>query len=370
MVTRGRAWAATLVVCSALFLLGLDFTVLNVAVPGLRQDLGPSVTQTQWIVDGYALALGGCVLAAGTLSDTFGRRLAFVAGLTLCAATSVVGAVANGATQVVVARCGMGLGAALFMPATLSTITHVFQGRTVDRRRAMSVWAAVAGIGALTGPVAGGWLVEHYSWRAAFWLNVPVALAVIVPAVLLVPESRSPRPGRLDLPGAALSCGALLALVWGIIEAPERGWTSWRVLTAFAGAAALLALLLRWENCSPAPMLPVGVLRRRGVPGAVLALALMSFAVFGTMFLLTFYLQQVRGLSAWSAGLRITPLSLGLAIGAGATSLLSKRFAARVPVAAGLSLIGLGCVILAGLDSGSGDVPVVAFEALAGFGAG
>ena len=369
-MTRSRAWVATAVVCSALFLLGLDFTVLNVAIPGLRQELGPSMAQTQWIVDGYALALGGCVLAAGTVSDTYGRRRAFVAGLALCAAASVVGALADGAAHVVVARCGMGLGAALFMPATLSTIAHVFQDAAADRRRAMSVWAAVAGIGALTGPLAGGWLVEHYTWRAAFWLNVPVALAVIVLALLVVPESRNPHPGRLDLGGAALSCGGLLALVWGIIEAPGRGWTSWPVLVAFAGAAALLTLFFRWEGRSAAPMFPIAVFRRGGVPAAALALALMSFAVFGAMFLLTLYLQQVRGLSAWSAGLRITPLSIGLAVGAGATSLVSKRFGARVPVTAGLFLIAVGCAVLAGLEPGSSDTPVLVFETLAGFGAG
>ncbi|WKD31186.1 MFS transporter [Streptomyces xanthophaeus] len=363
-MTRREAWAATAVVCSALFLIGLDFTVLNVAVPGLRQDLGPSMAETQWIVDGYALTLGACVLAAGTLSDTYGRRRAFLAGLAVCAVASVGGALAGSPAQVVAARCGMGLGAALFMPATLSTIAHVFRTAADDRRRAMSLWAAVAGIGTLTGPVAGGWLVEHASWRAAFWLNVPVALAVFAAAVVFVPESTGPRPRPLDRAGALLSSGGLLALVWGIIEAPGRGWTSGPVLAAFAVAAVLLAFFAHWQTRCPAPMLPLAVARDGRAATAALALALMSFAVFGAMFILTMYLQQVRGLSPWEAGVRITPLSFGLAFGAGAAAVVSKRYSARAAVSAGLLLIAVGCAVLAA------DTQVLAFEAFAGFGAG
>ncbi|MFF3677816.1 MFS transporter [Streptomyces sp. NPDC002120] len=363
-MTRRAAWAATAVVCSALFLIGLDFTVLNVAIPELRQDLGPTMAETQWIVDGYALTLGACVLAAGTLSDSYGRRRAFLAGLAVCALASLGGALADSPAQVVAARCGMGLGAALFMPATLATIAHVFRGAAADRRRAMSLWAAVAGIGTLTGPVAGGWLVEHSSWRAAFWLNVPVALSVFAVALVFVPESTGPRRRPLDRAGALLSSGALLALVWGIIEAPGRGWLSGPVLAAFLVAAVLLVVFAWWQRRCPAPMLPLAVARDGGVGAASVALALMSFAVFGAMFIVTLYLQQVRGLSPWEAGLRITPLSVGLAVGAGAAAVVSKRYGARTSVTAGLVLIAAGCAVLAG------DTQVLAFEGLAGFGAG
>ncbi|MCM2424930.1 MFS transporter [Streptomyces sp. RKAG337] len=363
-MTRRGAWAATAVVCSALFLIGLDFTVLNVAIPGLQRDLGPSMAETQWLVDGYALTLGACVLAAGTLSDSYGRRRAFLTGLALCAVASAGGALADSAAQVVAARCGMGLGAALFMPATLATIAHVFRGAAADRRRAMSLWAAVAGIGTLTGPVAGGWLVEDASWRAAFWLNVPVALAVFAAAVVFVPESTGPQPRPLDRAGALLSSGALLALVWGIIEAPGRGWLSRPVLAAFVTAAVLLVLFAWWQRRCPTPMLPLSVARNGAVRAAAVALALMSFAVFGAMFILTLYLQQVRGLGPWQAGLRITPLSVGLAIGAGAAALVSKRYGPRTAVTAGLVLIAAGCAVLAG------DTQVLAFEGFAGFGAG
>ncbi|MGW6918702.1 MFS transporter [Kitasatospora sp. NPDC054939] len=367
--TPRRAWAAVAVVCAALFLIGLDFTVLNVAIPDLQEDLGPTLAETQWIVDGYALALGGCVLAAGALGDRYGRRRAFVAGLTVCALASVAGSVGDSPAQLVAARCGMGVGAALFMPATLSTVVHVLPD-PADRRRAIGIWAAVAGVGALFGPVVGGWLVDHYDWRAAFWLNVPVAAAVVAAALVTVPESRAPHRAPLDAPGALLSCAGLLALVWGIIEAPGRGWTSAGVLGAFAAAALLLAgFALRQARCA-APMLPMAVLRSVPVWPATLVLALMSFAMFGAMFLLTLYLQQVRGLSAWSAGLRMVPLSVGLAVGAVLGPVLARRFGARVPAAGGLLLIAAGFVRLAGLDAGSGDLAVLLFEAVSGVGAG
>lgn len=367
-VGRRRAWSAVGVVCAALFLLGLDFTVLNVAVPGLRAELGPTLAETQWIVDGYALALGGCVLAAGALGDRYGRRRAFAAGLALCALASVAGALGDTPGQLVAARCAMGLGAAFFMPATLSTVVHVLDAPE-DRRRAIGIWAAVAGVGALFGPVVGGWLVERHGWQAAFWLNVPV-VAVILALTPVVPESRDPGVRPLDRLGAPLSCAALLTLVWGFIEAPGRGWTSAAVLTAFTASAVLIALFLWRQLRCAAPMVPLRLLRGGPVWPATVSLALMSFAMFGAMFLLTLHLQQVRGLSAWQAGLRMVPLSLGLAVGAVLGPVVARHAGARVPVAAGQLLIAAGFVRLGLLEAESGDAPVLLFEAAAGLGAG
>lgn len=356
-------------VCAALFLLGLDFTVLNVAVPGLQADLGSSMSQTQWIVDGYALALGGCVLATGTLGDIYGRRRAFVAGLLVCALASVLGARAGTVEAVIVARCGMGLGAALFMPATLATIVHVHTG-PADRTRAISLWAAVAGIGALTGPLAGGWLVEHHTWRAVFWINVPLALVLAVSALRLVPESRDRNPGKPDAGGAALSCAGLLVLVWAVIEAPDRGWTSLTVLTAFAVAAGVLALFVVREARTAQPMVPPALFERGRVGPACVALAAVSFCGMGAMFVLTLYLQQTRGLGPWEAGVHTIPMSLALAVGAVLSPALFRHGGARVPVSAGLVLVAGGFAVMARLETGSGYLPVLAFEALIGLGSG
>jgi len=366
---RGRAWAVVVVVCAALFLIGLDFTVLNVAVPGLRRDLAPTLAGLQWIVDGYALALGGCVLTAGALGDRYGRRRAFLAGLLVCAAASVLGATGDSTARLVTARCGMGLGAALFMPATLSTVVHVLPDRE-DRRRAIALWAAVAGIGALAGPVLGGWLVEVYGWRAAFWLNVPVVAVILAAALPLVPESRHRQAARLDGLGGALSAAGLLALVWGIIEAPGRGWTSAPVLAALGAGLLLLATFVGWQLRCPEPMVPVELFRRGPVGPASMSLALMAFAMFGALFLLTLYLQQVRGLSAWAAGVRMIPFSVGLAAGAALAPLPARRLGARAPVAGGLLLVAAGFALLTGLEADSGPAAVLGFEVVAGFGSG
>ncbi|MGW1287573.1 MFS transporter [Streptomyces sp. NPDC002586] len=192
-------------VCLGLFLLGLDLTVLNVALPSLEDDLRPGVTALHWIVDGYALVLGGTVLTTGALTDRIGRRRAFVTGLAVCGTASALGALAPAPWQVIASRCVLGAGAALLMPATLALICHLFPEPQL-RRRAIAVWTAVGGVGGLAGPVVGGWLVEHFSWRAAFWLNLPIAVIAITLALWLVPEVRSTRCEPVDVPGALPAC--------------------------------------------------------------------------------------------------------------------------------------------------------------------
>ncbi|MFI6090461.1 MFS transporter [Streptomyces sp. NPDC051218] len=213
----------------------MDLTILNVAIPDLLADLRPSMAQIQWNVDGYALVLGGTVLARGALTDRMGRRRTFLAGLVLCAGTSVFGAIAQTPLQTSAARGGMGAAGALMMPATLSII-HWMYPEPMLRRRAIAVWTAVAAAGGLTGPVIGGWLVEHFSWRAGFWVNVPLAAAAFLLTCLLVPESRAKRTEPLDGVGTAMSAAGLLVLVWAIIESPVHGRTSGPVLLAYAPA--------------------------------------------------------------------------------------------------------------------------------------
>ncbi|MFF8828575.1 MFS transporter [Streptomyces sp. NPDC015131] len=369
-----RRWAATAVVCLGLFLLGLDLTVLNVAVPDLQRDLGPTMTQVQWTVDGYALLLGGTVLSAGALTERLGRRRAFVGGLLVCAAASAAGGATDDVRQVVAARCAMGAGAALLMPATLSLISGLFDEPAL-RRRAIALWTAVGGLGGMTGPLAGGWLVEHFSWRAAFWVNVPIALTAAALALLLVPASasgggRGARGGPLDLTGAVLSAAGLLTLVWAVIEAPARGWTSGGILLAFALAVLLLAAFARQQARCPHPMLPTRLLRLPGVAAASVSVALMSFALFGALFVITLYLQGVWQHTPWEAGLRTLPLPAGLAAGAALSLPLMARHGPRLPVTAGLGVVVVAFTVLAGTDSSSGYARLLAVQVLAGIGAG
>lgn len=361
--------AATVVLCLGLFVLGLDLTILNVAIPDLQADLSPPMAQVQWIVDGYALVLGGTVLAAGAVTDRMGRRRAFVLGLAVCGATSVLGATATDPGQVVAARGGMGAGAALIMPATLSVITHLYPEPAL-RRRAIAVWAAVGSAGGLTGPVLGGWLVEHFSWRAGFWINLPVAAVAITLAFWLVPESRAPNPDRIDLIGAALSSLGLLALVWGIIEAPTRGWASPPVLAAFTGSLLLLTAFLGWQQRCRAPMLPLPLLRESRIAAGATALALMSFALFGALFVITLYLQGVLGFTPWEAGLHTLPLPGALGIGALTALPLLARRDERVAIALGLALVTVAFAVLAGTGTASGYPRLAVFQLIAGFGAG
>ncbi|WP_087930805.1 MFS transporter [Streptomyces albireticuli] len=368
----GHRWprAATAVLCLGFFVLGMDVTVLNVAVPALQRDLGADLAQIQWIVDGYALTLGAAVLAAGGVTDRIGRRRSFVAGLAVCGAVSALGALAGSAGQLVAARCGMGLGAALLMPATLSLISNLHPA-AASRRRAIAAWAAAGAVGGLTGPVVGGFLVEEFSWRAGFWVNVPLTAVIIALAPVLVPESRTaPGAARTDAAGLVLSAAGFLALIWSVIESPSRGWTDPVVLTGYGAAAVLLTCFVGWERRSRHPMLPLSLLRDARVSTGAACLALMSLALFGALFVLTLYLQGVQGCSPWQAGVRVLPLPAALAVGAGAALPLLARFGERLPVVLGLTLVTCAFAVQAGTRAGSGYGRVVVFEIVAGLGAG
>ncbi|UGQ11899.1 MFS transporter [Yinghuangia sp. ASG 101] len=365
---RGR-WVASGVVCVGLYLLGLDMTVLNVAAPPLQEDLSASTAQVQWVVNGYSLMLGGLVLTTGSVTDRIGRRRAFVSGVAACGAASVVGATASTVAVVIAARFAMGAGAALLMPATLSVITNLFPEPDL-RRRAIALWAAVGAAGAATGPLLGGCLVEFLSWRAAFWVNVPLAAAGIALALRYVPESYALRGERFDAVGALLSGLGFLGLVWAVIEGPTRGWGSRAVVAGFVGAGLLLAVFAAHQVRARAPMLPLPLLRRPAIGVAAAVLALLCFALLGTFFIGTLYLQNVLGCSPWQAGVRTLPVPVALAVGAGAAVPLTTRYGVRVPTVTGLAVVTAGFAVLAGATATGGYPRVFVFEVAAGFGAG
>ncbi|MGW2883340.1 MFS transporter [Streptomyces sp. NPDC001118] len=356
-------------VCLGLFLLGLDLTVLNVALPSLEDDLRPGVTALHWIVDGYALVLGGTVLTTGALTDRIGRRRAFVTGLAVCGTASALGALAPAPWQVIASRCVLGAGAALLMPATLALICHLFPEPQL-RRRAIAVWTAVGGVGGLAGPVVGGWLVEHFSWRAAFWLNLPIAVIAITLALWLVPEVRSTRCEPVDVPGALLAAAGLLALVAAIIESPQLGWSSPPVLTGYGLAALLLSAFLLYEHRCRHPLLPLTLLRHPRIGMNAATLALMSFSLLGALFVMTLYLQGVLGYTPWQAGQHTLPLPAALAVGAAASQPVAGRMGEKRAVLSGLALVASAFTVLATTSSTSGYGHLVLFQILAGLGAG
>lgn len=363
-----RAWLAVLTLSLSLLMIGLDNTILNVALPTLQRSLAATSTQLQWTVDAYLLAFAGLLLAAGNLGDRIGRRRILQSGLVIFGAGSALAALSGTAGQLIASRAVMGAGGALIMPSTLSIITNIFVGG--QRARALAVWTAVAGIGIALGPVTGGFLLNHYWWGSIFLVNVPIAALTLAAGLFLIPESRDPDAGRADPPGVALSIAGLLSLVYGIIEAPTNGWTGPVTLAAFAAAVALLAGFVAWELRSGHPMLQLHLFRNPRFSAASAAIALAFLALFGALFFLTQYLQLVLGYSPLQAGARTVPVAAGLLAGSVVSTPASRFLGTRLVVTAGMLLAAGGLGALTTLTPVSGYRGVLAALLLAGTGIG
>jgi EmrB/QacA subfamily drug resistance transporter len=280
----------------------------------------------------------------------------------------VLAALSGDTAQLIASRALMGVGGALIMPSTLSILTAVFPAE--ERAKAIGAWAAVAGLGIALGPIAGGWLVEHADWHWVFLVNVPIVVIALGLGRVLVPESRDPKPDRADFAGAALSTLGLTALLWGIIEAPDRGWTSTPILAAFAAAALVLGLFAAWELHTDAPMLDVRLFANRRFSAASSAIALAFFSLFGVLFFTTQYLQSVHGFSPLQAGVWSLPVAAGIAIGGPLSARLSARLGAKVTVSGGLFVLASGLMLYSTAGPGSGFGLIGGAEAILGAGIG
>ena len=330
-----RRWKTLAVLSLSLLVIGLDNTILNVALPSLQQEFDASTSTLQWIVDSYLLVFAGLLLTMGTLGDRFGRKLALQAGLALFGGASLAVLLVDTSGQLIAVRSVMGVGGALIMPATLSIISNVFPRE--ERAKAIGIWSAMAAIGIGLGPLFGGLLLEYFSWTSVFLVNVPVAATAFLLAFRLVPESRDPRPGAFDFVGAGLSIAALVTLVYALIEAPDRGWTSPLIVACFVAAAALAAAFVRWELRVAEPMLRLDYFRNPRFSVASAGIGVAFFSLFGAIFATTQFLQDARGYSAIEAGATMVPLTLGLLMGAGSSSLkLVPKFGTTRIVTAGL----------------------------------
>jgi EmrB/QacA subfamily drug resistance transporter len=347
----GRRWYILAVLCLCLLIIVIDNNILNVALPTLVRELGASTSELQWIVDAYTLIFAGLLLAAGSLTDRYGRKQGLFIGLTVFALGSVLSAVSGSATHLILTRAIMGAGAAFIMPSTLSILTNVFPDE--ERGRAIGIWAAMAGVGVPLGPVLGGTLLEHYSWGSIFLVNLPVVVVTLVAAFVLIPESSDPEASPLDPVGVALSCSGLITLVYTIIEAPNEGWGSTRTVALFALATVLLSAFILWELRNRRPMLDMHLFQRPRFSAASLSIALVFFAMFGAFFILTQYFQFVRGYSPLEAGVRLTPAAFGILIGAPLSSRISERIGAKIPVTFGLMLGALGLYLFSTADTGT-----------------
>ncbi len=364
-----RRWATLTVLCVTLLLISLDNTILNVALPSVVRALNATSSQLQWIVDAYAVVFAGLLLTFGALGDRVGRKWVFMAGLVVFGAGSALAAWSPTPDRLTAARAVMGIGAAALMPCTLSILTNVFTGEG-ERARAIGIWSGTAGLGVAIGPILGGFLLVHYWWGSVFLINVPIALVGLVASAFLVPNSRSPRPRRSDPIGAVLSVVGLGMLLWGIIEAPSRTWSSPLIIAALAGSAAIIGLFVVWERHTDHPMLPMRFFGNRRYSAAIAALALVLFALLGLFFLVTQYLQFSLGFSPLRTGLGLAPIALILLVAAPSSVLLARRFGSKPVVAGGLALIAVGLGLLAGTTVHSTYRDCLPWFALIGAGVG
>jgi EmrB/QacA subfamily drug resistance transporter len=341
VAVHGRRWWTLAVLCFSLVVITLDNTILNVAIPTLQRELHATNSQLQWMVDSYTLVFAGLLLTAGSLGDRFGRRGALQIGLAVFGAGSVVAALVDTPNELIAARALMGVGGAFIMPSTLSVLTNVFTDPG-ERGRAIGIWAGVAGVGIALGPLAGGFLVEHFYWGSIFLVNIPIVVIAIAAGAWLVPTSKDPAAPRLDPLGAALSIAGLSALLYGIIEAPSNGWTDPLILVSFGLAIVLLGLFAVWELRTTHPMLDVKFFKNPRFSAASAGIALVFLALFGSLFLLTQYFQFVLGYSALQTGVRLLPYAGVLVVVAPLSARFVERVGTKLVVTIGLMLVALG----------------------------
>jgi EmrB/QacA subfamily drug resistance transporter len=356
------------VLALSLLVITMGNTILNVGLPTIREQVDASSSQLQWIVDSYLLVFAGLLLAAGCLGDRFGRKRALISGLLVFGLGSVLAALSTDATMLIASRALMGLGAAGIMPTTLSILTNIFPSN--ERPKAIAAWAAVSGLGIAIGPIAGGFLIEHFDWSSIFLINVPVVAACLIGASVLVPDSRDPASPRIDLPGAGLSIAGLGAVVWALIEAPERGWGSPTILAAFAGGAAIIAAFIAWERHTDHPMLDVSVFRNLRFSAASVSIAFVFFALMGVMYFLTTYLQSVLGYSALQAGVKMLPIAVGMVLASRLAVGLTRRLGTKFSVATGLTHVAGVLAMVATFDTDTSGLQIAMALGVLGFGMG
>ncbi len=334
-----RKWWTLAAVAFGLFMIMLDNTVVNVALPSIQEDLGVGLSELQWIVAGYALSFAALMLIGGKLADAYGRRLIFVVGIVVFTGASLWCGLADSGDMLIAARVVQGAGAALMNPATLSIIAATFPPR--ERGAAIGIWAGVSALALAIGPLVGGLLTEHLSWHWIFFVNVPVGVVAIAASYLLIDESKDDTHESLDLPGLATSALGLFALTYGLIEANTYGWTSARIMGSFAVAAVSLGAFLVIERRRRAPMLDLTLFRSGTYAGANITMLLVALAMFGVFFFVSIYMQNVLGYSAVQAGAAFLPMTLLIILFAPIAGKLSDRHGSRWLMSAGMVLLGV-----------------------------
>ena len=335
---QNRKWWTLGAMCFALFMIMLDNTVVNVALPSIQQDLGASISGLEWTVSGYTLSFAVLLATGGRLGDIFGRRRIFLIGVVIFALSSATAGLAPDATSLVVSRVVQGIGAALMMPGTLSIITDAFPAH--ERGKAMGTWAGVSALALAIGPVLGGFLTEHVSWRAIFYINVPVAIGAVLATLFAVRESRDTTVGReVDYAGVAVLTAGLTALVLALVEGNSWGWGSTQIVALLAVAVISLPIFVMVENRVKAPIVQFKLLSDRDFLGAIVVASIISFAMLGVFFFLALYMQDILHYSPLEAGIRFLPSTLMIVGIAPVAGRLSDRYGPRWLIGGGLVIV-------------------------------
>jgi EmrB/QacA subfamily drug resistance transporter len=344
-----RKWWTLGAMCFALFMVMLDNTVVNVALPSIQRDLHAQISALEWVVNGYTLTFAVLIATGGRLGDIFGRRLMFLTGVIIFAITSATAGLAQDPAMLVGSRAVQGVGAALMMPATLSIITNAFPA--AERGKAIGTWAGVSALALSIGPVVGGFLTEYVSWRAIFFINLPVAVGAVIATVFAVRESRDETVDRrVDYPGVVALTASLTAIVLALIEGNSWGWGSTEIISLLVGGAIGLAAFVAIELRAAAPMVEFGLFRTREFIGSNLIAFIITFAMMGSFFFLAIYMQDILGFSALEAGVRFLPTTVVIAVIAPIAGRLADRLGPAMPMSAGLAVLAVSMFMFAGIS--------------------
>jgi EmrB/QacA subfamily drug resistance transporter len=360
-----RRWWALALLCGAFLMVLLDSTIVIVALPSIRADLGFSQQGLQWVLSAYAITVAGLLLLAGRAADMLGRRHVFMVGIALFTAASLFSGLAWSPAALLVARTVQGIGAAIMTPTALSIISTTFP-EGPERNKALGIWGGMGGIGASAGWLIGGPLVDGPGWEWIFFINIPLGLGALALSPVLLHESRAAlSPRSYDPAGAVTITGALVLLVYAVVEAPDTGWGDAQTVLLFAGSAVLIAAFALIESRHRAPLVPLRILRSRTLVGANLVMLLFATAAYGVPFILTLYAQQVLGYSAVEFGIGTAVLAVMVAVGSIAGQAIIQRAGFRAVAAAGMALIGAGSLLLTQVSVGGSYVGDILFGLLA-----
>ncbi|MBF7737508.1 MFS transporter [Rhodococcus erythropolis] len=355
--------------CTSLFVVGLDTTIVNVALPAIGEGFGVGTVGLEWIVNAYTLVLASLLISSGALADRFGRRRIFQIGLVVFGVASIVCALAPSVGVLIAARIAQGVGGSMLSPVALAIVVNVMTDPK-ERAKAIGVWAAVFGLSMAAGPIVGGVLIESFGWRSVFWINVPVIAVVLVLTAVFVPQSRAEQPRRLDLPGQVLLMVVVGGSVALLIEGPRIGWLASGAIAGYVAVAAALAAFVRVESRKSEPLMDPSLFRHRPFTGAVLGAIVVFVALNATLLLGTFYLQQAREMTPAAAGAMTLPMAVAATICAPLSGILVGRFGARLPLLIAGSFTALGGLCLVSLDNSTGTATLLIAYLFLGIGFG